>query len=145
MLIAGWFDPLKTLQQELIQLEEEGYVVPDMIKKECKMLHPVADAWSERIERIYQKLDDLPLRTDWPYEEPDELEVIRRLRPAGVRRCRFRMKNCCHVFMEPGEAAVLGAPLGNRWRIAAGLGSRNYLFGKMNGSLTIIFVAALLG
>ena len=122
MLIAGWFDPLKTLQQELIQLEEEGYVVPDMIKKECKMLHPVADAWSERIERIYQKLDDLPLRTDWPYEEPDELEVIRRLRPAGVRQLKMslsdeKLLSCFHgAWRGRGVGCTLGKPVENRSR-----------------------------
>ena len=86
MMISGWDHPLANLRSELVQLEEEGYVVPESVKRDVAMLHPEADKWSERIADIYKKLDDLPVRAGWAYEEPDELDEIRRLRPEGPRR-----------------------------------------------------------
>lgn len=93
MLISGWDHPLANLRSELVQLEEEGYVVPESVKLRVAMLHPEADKWSERITDIYKRLEDLPVRDGWPYEEPDELDEIRRLRPDGPRRLEIRLSD----------------------------------------------------
>lgn len=86
MMIAGWENPLALLRQELIQLEEEGYAVPESIREQCAAFDPETDAYSERIAAIYPQLEHLSVRSDWAYEEPDELDEIRRLRPSGPRR-----------------------------------------------------------
>ena len=93
MLVSGWYDPLVQLQHELVQLQEEGYILSPEIREEAAMLHPDADAYSERIEKIYKKLENLPMRPDWKYEEPDELEEIRALRPEGPRKFELKLSD----------------------------------------------------
>lgn len=93
MLVSGWYDPLVQLQHELVQLEEEGYILSPEIREKAAMLHPDADAYSERIEKIYKKLENLPMRPDWKYEEPDELEEIRALRPEGPRKLELKLSD----------------------------------------------------
>ena len=74
MIIAGWDTPYLNFSMELRQLEEEGRVVPDGIRERFKMLHPEADAFAEGILDLWKEVESLPMREDWPYEEPDELE-----------------------------------------------------------------------
>ena len=85
MLISGWQTPLELLREELIQLEQEGRVVPDSLRKEVETLVAEKEPWAARIEEVAAQLTGLPMRPEWPYEEPDELDEIRRLRPAGPR------------------------------------------------------------
>lgn len=88
MIIAGWDTPYLNFSMELKQLEEEGRVVPDGIRERFKMLHPEADAFAEGILDLWKEVESLPMREDLPYEEPDELEEIRALRPDGIGRFR---------------------------------------------------------
>ena len=85
MLISGWQTPLELLREELIQLEQEGRVVPDSLRKEVETLVAEKEPWAARIEEVAAQLTGLQMRPEWPYEEPDELDEIRRLRPAGPR------------------------------------------------------------
>lgn len=86
MLISGWEAPLGLLKAELQQLTEEGYMIPEELRRRCLKLRAPEELWSPELELIREELTHLPLRSDWPYEEPDELDEIRRLRPQGPRR-----------------------------------------------------------
>ena len=93
MLISGWKSPIIQLEQELVQLEEEGRLVPADVKEAFAMLHPEADAYSPKIQKIYKKLEKLPMRSDWKFEEPDELDEIRALRPDGPRKLELKLSD----------------------------------------------------
>lgn len=86
MLISGWEAPLGVLYAELQQLEEEGFEIPEELRRKCARLKNPEDLWSPALESIREELNHLTLRAGWPYEEPDELDEIRRLRPEGPRR-----------------------------------------------------------
>lgn len=93
MIIAGWDTPYLNFSMELKQLEEEGRVVPDGIRERFKMLHPEADAFAEGILDLWKEVESLPMREDWPYEEPDELDEIRALRPNGPRTLQMKLSD----------------------------------------------------
>ena len=93
MVISGWCDPYRLLRQEIIQTEEEGRMVPESVRREILALHPEHDAWSEKIPVLMKKLNDAPMRPDWRYEEPDDLESILRLRPEGPRRLKLPLSD----------------------------------------------------
>lgn len=86
MLISGWEAPLGVLYAELQQLEEEGFEIPEELRRKCARLKNPEDLWSPALESIREELNHLTLRAGWSYEEPDELDEIRRLRPEGPRR-----------------------------------------------------------
>lgn len=82
MLFGGYEVPLSLLRQELIQLEEEGYIVSQAIKDKVAAYDCEKDAWNDELELIYKELENLPRQSDFKYVEPDELDEIRALRPA---------------------------------------------------------------
>ncbi len=67
---------VELLHYELLQLEEEGKVVDETIKQELKLLENNYSL--EAINQFSQKLRDLKKREGYPYDEPMELEDIRR-------------------------------------------------------------------
>ena len=81
MLFGGYEVPLSLLRQELIQLEEEGYIVSQAIKDKVAAYDCEKDAWNDELELIYKELENLPRQSDFKYVEPDELDEIRALRP----------------------------------------------------------------
>ena len=114
MIIAGWNAPFSNFSQELKQLEEEGRVVPDGIRERFKMLHPEADAFAEGILDLWKEVESLPMREDWPYEEPDELEEIRALRPNGPRTLQMKLsdKELLERFHGAWRGRSVGCALG---------------------------------
>ena len=90
MLVAGWDTPYRLLEAELGQREYEGYPVPERIRNAVAQLHDKYDAFNEaKIRPIWQALDQLPRRPDFPYIQPDDLKSIREQRPDGPRRLKL--------------------------------------------------------
>jgi ADP-ribosylglycohydrolase len=69
------------LRDELVQLEQEGYELGNLREQVKK----VADDEAQLLE-LYRQTETLPMRKDFPYVEPSDLDTIRRERPAGPRR-----------------------------------------------------------
>ena len=70
----------KTLVDELIQLDEEGRDV-EAITAEV-VAADVLSMDAGAVEASLGRLDDLPMRADFPYDEPSDLAKIQAARPA---------------------------------------------------------------
>jgi ADP-ribosylglycohydrolase len=78
--MAGW-DPLKALvREEVVQRTEEGCDTQGFAQRAEE-----AGDDEGKLMSLYEELSKLQARTDFPYEEPSELESIRKLRPEGPR------------------------------------------------------------
>ncbi|MBD2843591.1 ADP-ribosylglycohydrolase family protein [Paenibacillus sp. IB182496] len=79
--MAGWTLLDSLMEKEVIQRREEGCDVEGYAAR-------VAAAGSDQgqLMAIYEELSALPIRADYPYEEPSELAEIRALRPEGPRQ-----------------------------------------------------------
>ncbi|HTJ82298.1 MAG TPA: ADP-ribosylglycohydrolase family protein [Polyangiaceae bacterium] len=80
----SWQTPLALLREELTQRRDEGVVVPDALASEIAALDPRAP-YDARIETLYDAVMALPEDAALAAAEPNELEAIRALRPAGPR------------------------------------------------------------
>ncbi len=85
MLIHGYDSPKKLLIQEIRQREEEGFSVPERIRQAAESI-PGQSEGEPEFQSIYSELEQLEKRTDFPFEEPDELTEIRALRPERKTR-----------------------------------------------------------
>lgn len=86
MLISGWATPLELTLEEVKQRKDEGCVVPEALERELRALDGEKDAYNERLIGIQRQLAALEPSEDFAYVQPDDLEGIRRERPAGPRR-----------------------------------------------------------
>ena len=66
---------LELLGQEIAQLEQEGKDIGDEIKETFAWLKK--EGTPGEIEEFYNSLESLDQRSDYPYEEPSEIEEIR--------------------------------------------------------------------
>lgn len=82
-----WMRVSEDISYELRQSEQEGKRIPEALRAQAEGLSKIS-AGPER-ERaaaaLCEALEALPVRGDFPYEEPDGLEEIRALRPMEVR------------------------------------------------------------
>lgn len=78
--MAGWTLLDMLIEQEVVQRREEGCDVTGFAERAKE-----AGTDSKKLMAIYEELMALPIRSDFPYEEPSELEDIQRLRPDGPR------------------------------------------------------------
>lgn len=79
--MAGW-DTLRDLvSMEIVQRREEGCNVEGFKKK-----WEEAGEDEQKLMTVYNDLMALNVEPEFPFEEPSELEEIRKLRPAGVRK-----------------------------------------------------------
>ncbi len=83
MLVAGYEFPLGLLRLELVQLEEEGYIVPEDLKAEVAAL-PEEMSYSDDLQQYYDRLKDLPRNPEFKFVEPSELDEIKAERPAQI-------------------------------------------------------------
>ena len=67
------------LSDEFVQRQQSGHDVMDLKEP---ILRALTDGSVAECERLFDLLEAAPLRDDWAYEEPSELEGIRRLLPA---------------------------------------------------------------
>lgn len=82
-----WMRCADDLHFEMQQCREEGKDVADFEAQAEKIRSlPVSDPQREKAARaFYEKMQQLPLKENYPYQEPDELEAIRALRrPAAL-------------------------------------------------------------
>lgn len=81
-----WMKGLSDLSSELRQAEEEGRALPSELRAEAEALigTPVTNqAAVDTANRIYDDIQNLPLREDYPYQEPSTLPEIQAARPAS--------------------------------------------------------------
>lgn len=84
LLQQPWMKGLTGLSIELREAEEEGRAVPEDLRKRAENLseRPVSDqAAVQEADTIYAQIQDLPLRDDYPYVEPNNLSEILAERP----------------------------------------------------------------
>ena len=70
---------LELLAYEISQLKQEGKKVEDEIKQRFQRLKKKGSP--EEIEELYESLEDLDKRDNYPYEEPSKIEEIRKKTP----------------------------------------------------------------
>lgn len=76
---------LELAKAELVQLEEEGRAV-GTIAQELAYVEALPEAQQpQALCAFFEAAAALPVRDDWRYEEPSELDDIRNLRPEGPR------------------------------------------------------------
>jgi len=84
---TAWASIASHLKFEAIQAAYEGRPVPAPLAEEVDRLDERADLFDDRRAReILAELAALPVDPAFPYDQPDDLEAIRRLRPDGPRR-----------------------------------------------------------
>ena len=87
MIFTGWEGPLRLLQLEVIQREYEGHPVPQDLKEQVAALDVEQDDMNfEAVDPLYQALEELPNDPAFTYVQPNDLDGIRRERPAGPRQ-----------------------------------------------------------
>jgi ADP-ribosylglycohydrolase len=93
-IVSGWENPLSLLKAELIQLNYEGYIIPESTIERTFSLHPVYDAFSEiKLREIYESLENLPKSPDFKYVQPNDLESIKKERPDGPRQMNLKLSD----------------------------------------------------
>ena len=80
MYYAGSFGPKRLLNDELRQLDEEGFIVSDELKYEALQFEDVSSF--EKFQAFYDKLKKLPKKPDFDFYEPNSLSDILAARPA---------------------------------------------------------------
>lgn len=84
---TSWSSIASHLKFECIQAEYEGKLVPQDLKHAADALDESADLFEDaEARRIAQALDGLQPTAHFPYEQPNDLDSIRRLRPDGPRQ-----------------------------------------------------------
>lgn len=82
--MPGWTTTKELLREEFKQSHEEGKDPAELTR-----LHAEFEAAGEdtaRLEQLHAALLALPIRPDFPFQEPSDLHAIRGLRPDGPRR-----------------------------------------------------------
>lgn len=79
--MAGWETLENLVREEVIQREQEGCDVTGFKKR-----IEVAGTDEMQLMQVYNALMALPIRADFPYIEPSELEAIHAQRPDGPRQ-----------------------------------------------------------
>jgi len=99
---------LELLEYEIIQLEQEGKDVSDEIKESFQRLKK--EGTPQEIEEFYDSLESLGKRVDYPYDEPSELDEIKRKIPE--RKVIFPKEVEKDVLYERLYGAWLGRCIG---------------------------------
>lgn len=102
-----WMRVSEDISYELSQSEQEGKRIPETLRVQAESLvHiPTGPERERAAAALCEELAALPVRGDFPYEEPDGLEEIRALRPAET--CGFGT-----VTRDEGFSRTYGAWLG---------------------------------
>jgi len=129
-LMSGWTSPYHLLREEFIQRQDEGCRIPAVLRQRFAELHHHKDAWNlAAIDPIYDELMALEEDARLAAQEPNDLESIRRLRPAGPR----------DLHWQPSEAEALdrlhGAWTGRAVGCALGKPVEGMGMGRRDGRL----------
>ena len=80
MILSGYASPYRLLELEIIQLKEEGFLMPECAAEALEKLEENS-LNEEAYEKIYGMLKDSVKDPHFPFDEPDGLEEIRARRP----------------------------------------------------------------
>ena len=130
-----WDTPFRLLQAEIVQREYEGYPVPEAIKEQVNALRDAKDFDNEtKIAELNQALLELAPDPDFAFEQPDDLEDIRKLRPEGPRKLPMKLDESELLDKLHGAwmGRSCGCALGKPVEILGMMGH-----GSMNGRLAI--------
>ena len=84
--MSSWTTPYNLIKDEFNQRRDEGCHIPAALRQRFAELHPVNDAWnSATIDPLYEALMVLEPDAALAAAEPNDLDAIRALRPAGRR------------------------------------------------------------
>jgi len=130
-----WDTPFRLLQAEIVQREYEGFPVPDTIREQVAALREARDFDNQpEIEKINQALLDLTEDPDFGYQQPNDLDSIRKERPDGPRILPVDMSD--DVFLDRMHGAWTGRACGCALgKPVEGLGMMG--FAGKNGRLSI--------
>lgn len=126
--MAGWDNMAELVREELIQREQEGYLVGEDIQ----VVLDLAGQDEAKLFQLYRALSSLPTRSDFPYDEPSALAEIRAARPqkqklelAGLTSLDEAQWQDKFLGAWQGRAAgcALGKPL-ERWDFMHGTAGR---------------------
>lgn len=83
-----WLYEQENLETEWIQAQREG-LDTDSIAKEVEEVLQMPLSKRDRIEaaRLMRRLEELPVRADFPYREPESYEEIRKALPKEAQEC----------------------------------------------------------
>lgn len=90
-LASGWTHPLALLQDELVQLAYEGWIIPERLRERVAMLHPVQDAYNRLPCKRCTGNWNLDRDPAFDFVQPNELDAIRRERPDGPRQLPLKL------------------------------------------------------
>lgn len=108
---TAWASIASHLQFELTQAAYEGRHVPEALAAEVGQLDPHADLFDQpRVRALLRELSELPVDPAFAYEQPNDLEAIRRLRPDGPRRLALGLSDA--ALLERFHGAWTGRACG---------------------------------
>ncbi|MES2202262.1 MAG: ADP-ribosylglycohydrolase family protein [candidate division FCPU426 bacterium] len=85
-----WDSPLNLLREEMVQMTDEGALLPAGLWAEVDALATAKRPWDEdKIWPLYEEVARLPVDLRLLAAEPSELGEIRALRPEGPRRLKM--------------------------------------------------------
>ena len=96
MYYAGSFGPKRLLNDELRQLDEEGYIVSDELRNEAQQFED--NSSFEKFQSFYNRLKELPKKPDFNFYEPDNLADILAARPAKRMMPQAFSKDFAHIL-----------------------------------------------
>jgi len=135
MLFAGWDNPINLLKAEMIQLEYEGYQIPEDIREQVEKLNYEQDAFDElKVQNLASELSELSKEPNFKYVQPNELAEIRKERPDGPRQLPIDLgdNDLLDRFHGAWTGRACGCALGKPVEIMGLLGHEN-----MTGRLAI--------
>jgi hypothetical protein len=116
LMMAGWDSLNGLILTELKQRKEEGCNVEGFLA-EIKS----ADHNENKLINVYKQLMELPIRADFPFNEPNELADIQAERPEGPRKLGCALtdeewKDKFHgAWLGRSSGCALGKPLENQY------------------------------
>jgi len=88
--MSQWATPYQLLHEEFVQRRDEGCTIPTALRERFAQLNPLADAWNQAaLQPIYEALAALEPDAALAAREPNDLDAIRALRPAGPRDLKW--------------------------------------------------------
>lgn len=82
----------EALEIERQQLIDEGKDIKEVEKEFEDLINLLSEGvplkYQERVNSFFDRISNLPLRSDYPYYEPSTLEEIKKVRPEGPRKIK---------------------------------------------------------
>ena len=111
MIISGYTTPYELLKEEFRQKKEEGFRIPPDAEKKFALIDRNSPVDENAYEEIYSLLNGAPMREDFPFVEPNELDEIRNARPERKQR-KFVLNLNDDELLDKYHGAWLGRSVG---------------------------------